>query len=153
MSWALGAIESANRTESARIAKIGDSEPAHEMHQRPESLSSILTVSPAPPPDPQSDATAHLADTPQSSEQQPHHVPRWLERVELFLRVMLRLLIGIFVFSMPWSVALWDKNPIIQAYPAISAFALHGWVRGLVSGLGLLNLWIAFQDAIRHRDS
>jgi hypothetical protein len=23
-------------------------------------------------------------------------------------------------------------------------------VRGLVSGLGLLNLWIAFQDAIRH---
>jgi hypothetical protein len=25
-------------------------------------------------------------------------------------------------------------------------------VRGIVSGLGLLNLWIAFEDAIRHRD-
>jgi len=29
---------------------------------------------------------------------------------------------------------------------------VDGAVRGLVSGLGLLNLWIAFHDAIRHRD-
>jgi hypothetical protein len=25
-------------------------------------------------------------------------------------------------------------------------------VRGVISGLGLLNLWIAFRDAIQHRD-
>jgi hypothetical protein len=25
-------------------------------------------------------------------------------------------------------------------------------VRGIISGLGLLNLWIAFRDAISHRD-
>jgi hypothetical protein len=37
-------------------------------------------------------------------------------------------------------------------YPALGIFAAHGAVRGLVSGLGLLNLWIAFQDALRHRD-
>jgi hypothetical protein len=27
-----------------------------------------------------------------------------------------------------------------------------GAVRGVVSGLGLLNLWFAFQDVIRHWD-
>jgi len=80
-------------------------------------------------------------------------VPRWLERVELFLRVMLRIYIGLAITYAPWSQTFWDKNPIIQAYPAISAFVDHGWVRGIVMGLGLLNLWIAFQDAIRHRDS
>jgi hypothetical protein len=30
--------------------------------------------------------------------------------------------------------------------------ATNGAVRGIVSGIGLLNLWVAFQDAIRHRD-
>jgi hypothetical protein len=25
-------------------------------------------------------------------------------------------------------------------------------VRGIITGLGLLNLWIAFKDAVRHRD-
>jgi hypothetical protein len=123
------------------------------MHQQPESLSSTLTVSPAPPPDPQLDAVANLAETPQSSEQSPHHVPRWLERVELFLRVMLRMYIGLAICYAPWSHTFWDQNPIFQAYPGLSSFAASGAVRGLVSGLGLLNLWIAFQDAIRHRDS
>lgn len=116
------------------------------MQQRPESLSSTLTASPTPSPDPQSDAIADLAEP-------PHHVPRWLERVELLLRVMLRMYIGLAITYAPWSQTFWDKNPIIQAYPAISAFVDHGWVRGIVMGLGLLNLWIAFQDAIRHRDS
>jgi hypothetical protein len=120
------------------------------MHQQPESLSSTLTVSPAPSPGPQPDP-ADPAQT-QDSEHHPHHVPRWLERVELFLRVMLRMYIGLAICYAPWSHTFWDQNPIFQAYPALSTFALSGAVRGLVSGLGILNLWIAFQDAIRHRD-
>jgi hypothetical protein len=123
------------------------------MHQQPESLSSILTVSPAPPPEPESDPVAELAQTPPDSEHSPHHVPRWLERVELFLRVMLRMYIGLAICYAPWSHTFWDQNPIFQTYPALSSFAASGAVRGIVSGLGLLNLWIAFQDAIRHRDS
>jgi hypothetical protein len=142
-----------HRQDLAIEGHRGRKNPSKRMLQQPESLSSTLTASPAPPPDPQSDAVAHLAETAQSPEQSPHHVPRWLERVELFLRVMLRMYIGLAICYAPWSDAFWDKNPIIQAYPAISAFAAHGWVRGIVTGLGLLNLWIAFQDAIRHRDS
>jgi hypothetical protein len=46
----------------------------------------------------------------------------------------------------------WDQNPLFAQFPQLSIYAANGAVRGLISGLGLLNLWIAFQDAIRHWD-
>jgi hypothetical protein len=122
------------------------------MQQQPESLSSTLTASPAPPPDPQSDPAGGPGHGEIVPELDPHRVPRWLERVELFLRVMVRMYIGLAVCYAPWSHTFWDQNPILLWYPSVSAIAASGVVRGLVSGLGLLNLWIAFQDAIRHRD-
>jgi len=65
---------------------------------------------------------------------------------------MLQMYIGLFVCYAPWSPALWDRNPILLSFPALAGFAAHGAVRGIVTGLGLLNLWIAFRDAVRHRD-
>jgi hypothetical protein len=82
----------------------------------------------------------------------PQRIPRWLVRVELFLRVMLRMYIGLAVCFAPWSNTIWDQNPIFLQFPSLSTFLGNGAVRGLVTGLGLLNLWIALQDAIRHRD-
>ena len=86
--------------------------------------------------------TAHL----------PHRIPRWLERIELLLRVMLRMYIGLAICYAPWSHTFWDQNPIFLQFPTLGNIAANGAVRGIISGLGLLNLWIAFQDAIRHRD-
>jgi hypothetical protein len=78
-----------------------------------------------------------------------HHIPRWLERIELFLRVLLRMYLGLAVCFAPWSRGFWDQNPLFIHFPTLSIYAANGAVRGLVSGLGLLNLWIAFSDAIR----
>ncbi len=121
------------------------------MVQQPESASFTLAASPAPLAGPPTDPASGSAPDPQAAPPQ-HHVPRWLVRMELFLRVMLRIYIGLFVCWAPWSHTFWDQNPILLQYPWLAAFAASGAVRGLVSGLGLLNLWIAFQDAIRHRD-
>ncbi len=82
----------------------------------------------------------------------PQRIPHWLERAELFLRVLLRMYIGIAVCYAPWSHTFWDQNPIFVQYPTLAIYAANGAVRGIISGLGLLNLWIAFHDAIRHRD-
>ncbi len=82
----------------------------------------------------------------------PQRIPRWLERAELFLRVLLRLYIGLAICYAPWSPLFWDRNPLFIQFPAIGEFATNGAVRGIISGLGLLNLWIAFRDAVRHRD-
>ncbi|HEX4032653.1 MAG TPA: hypothetical protein VHX20_19995 [Terracidiphilus sp.] len=98
----------------------------------------------------QSPPTTPPASLPASS--QPQRIPRWLVRTELFLRVMLRMYIGLAVCYAPWSHIFWDQNPIFLQFPSLGIFAAHGAVRGIISGLGLLNLWIAFQDALRHRD-
>lgn len=82
----------------------------------------------------------------------PQRIPRWLERSELFLRVVLRMYIGVAVCYAPWSRLFWDQNPLFVQYPTLSIYAANGAVRGIISGLGLLNLWIAFQDAFRNRD-
>jgi hypothetical protein len=46
----------------------------------------------------------------------------------------------------------WDQNPLFVQFPTLSIYAANGAVRGIISGLGLLNLWIALKDAIRHRN-
>jgi hypothetical protein len=121
--------------------------------QQPESTSSTLTASPAPLAGTASQPASPSGPDTQSAEQPPHRVPRWLERVELFLRVMLRMYIGLAICYAPWSHNFWDQNPIFLQSAALADFARLGAVRGIVSGLGLLNLWFAFQDAIRRRDS
>jgi len=120
--------------------------------QQPESSSSTLTVSPAPLPGTASDNASGSASEPDAASHPPHRIPRWLERVELFLRVMLRMYIGLAICYAPWSHSFWDQNPIFLQFPDFGAIATMGAVRGIVSGLGLLNLWIAFQDAIRRSD-
>ena len=88
----------------------------------------------------------------QDSRHAPQRIPPWLERAELFLRVLLRMYIGLAICYVPWSRIFWDQNPLFVEFPTLGVYAASGIVRGLVSGLGLLNLWIAFQDAFRHRD-
>jgi hypothetical protein len=134
------------------------------MSQQPEMSSSSLALSPASTPaslpGPEGDFTpatssrngADAAGAAQPDPNPPQRVPRWLVRVELFLRVMLKMYIGLAVCYAPWSPTFWDQNPIFLEFPTLSAIATNGAVRGIVTGLGLLNLWIALHDAIRHRD-
>ena len=112
----------------------------------------MLIVSPAPVPG--REPVPAPAPAPQTAARLPHshRIPRWLVRLELFLRVMLRMYIALAVCYAPWSHSFWDRNPIFLEFPTLANIAMSGAVRGMVSGIGLLNLWIAFQDAIRHRD-
>ena len=126
------------------------------MPQQPESISSPLPASPAPLPGPELVTGADAGPGSQAGviavpgRRGAHKIPRWLERGELFLRVLLRMYIGVAVCYAPWSRIFWDRNPLFVQFPTLSIYAANGAVRGLISGLGLLNLWIALQDAKRH---
>lgn len=121
------------------------------MSQQPELISPSLPASPAPLAGSAPGPASESASAPPASTLHPQRIPGWLVRAELFLRVMLRMYVGLAVSYAPWSSLFWDQNPLFLQFPTLGIYAANGAVRGIVSGLGLLNLWIAFQDAVRSR--
>ena len=134
------------------LARSTESEYKDGMPQQPEMRSPPVTASPAPASAAVADPVPDLPTSTPPAPPAPQRIPRWLERGELFLRVLLRMYIGLAVCYAPWSHMFWDQNPLFLRFPTLSIYAAHGAVRGIISGLGLLNLWIAFRDAVRHRD-
>jgi hypothetical protein len=79
----------------------------------------------------------------------PQRLPYWLQQAERFLRVIVRIYLGLLVCFAPWYPPAWEANPLFSQSPGLLHFITMGAVRGVVSGLGLLNLWIALGDAMR----
>lgn len=78
--------------------------------------------------------------------------PVWLQRLSLFVLVMFCLYLGVLVMVLPWWPRVWDQNHYLLMYPSLSAFLHNGIVRGVVSGLGLVDIWIGISEAIHYRD-
>jgi hypothetical protein len=78
--------------------------------------------------------------------------PIWLQRVSLFVLVLFCVYLGVLVMILPWWTRIWDHNDFIQARPALAAVLHLGAVRGLISGLGVLDIWIGISEAIHYRD-
>lgn len=76
----------------------------------------------------------------------------WLHRADLFLRVIVRLYLGLILFFLPWT-RLWEFNRFFLYYGPVAHLTESGAVRGIISGLGLLNLWIALAEAIHYREN
>lgn len=94
--------------------------------------------------------SAERAGNPAPDSKPP--TPVWLRRLELLLRVTVRLYLGLLVMILPW-LHQWVDNRFFNLAPHLASFAANGAVRGVVSGLGLLNIWIAISDAIHYRES
>ena len=76
----------------------------------------------------------------------------WLHRADLFLRVMVRLYLGLILCFLPWT-RLWTFNRFFVYYASVAHVMQSGAVRGIVSGLGLLNLWLAISEAIHYKEN
>lgn len=81
-----------------------------------------------------------------------HRSARWLRRADLFLRVIVRLYIGLILVFLPWT-RIWEFNRFFLYYSPVAHFMQNGALRGIVSGLGLLNLWIAISEAIHYKEN
>jgi len=78
--------------------------------------------------------------------------PIWLQRTSLFVLVLFCVYLGVLVTILPWWTKVWDHNLFIQSRPALAAVLRMGAVRGLISGVGLLDIWIGVSEAIHYRD-
>ena len=95
-----------------------------------------------------------LAAAPVSTATPPRSgfAPVWLQRLSLFVLVLFCVYLGVLVMVLPWWRRVWDENLWIQARPALASFLHTGAVRGVISGLGLLDIWIGISEAVHYRD-
>ncbi|MGC2160827.1 MAG: hypothetical protein WA634_02860 [Silvibacterium sp.] len=110
---------------------------------------------PAPPqaPDPLPGPSPVVESEPSPSGRQPapQQAPSWLQLIELSVRVVVRLYLGLVIIVLPWT-HFWSDNRLLLFIPHLAAIALNGATRGIVSGLGLLNIWIGVHDAVHFKE-
>jgi len=76
----------------------------------------------------------------------------WMRRIWLVVFVLFCLEIGIILTVLPWT-RVWSDNSLLSGFPAVRDFVTHPFVRGLISGLGLVDIWMGIAEAISYRDS
>jgi len=70
--------------------------------------------------------------------------------------VALLLEVGLLLILIPWST-FWDHNYFAESFPLLRDAITNNYVRGAVSGLGLLNVYAALAELVdvflrRHPD-
>ena len=58
------------------------------------------------------------------------------------LLVVLLCIMGAVLFYLPWT-SLWEKNYFLSHFPSLMRILLHPAFRGAVSGLGVLDIFLA----------
>lgn len=82
----------------------------------------------------------------------PEPAPVWLQRMSLVVLVLFCFYIGALLTVLPWSPRFWDGNGWLRAHPGLYAVLMQGWVRGILSGFGLLDIWIGISEVLHYRD-
>lgn len=76
----------------------------------------------------------------------------WLLRTRALLFVTLCATFGVLLLILPWTPK-WTDNPLLLSFPQLRAIVASGFVRGLSTGLGVLDLWLGFWEAIHYHES
>lgn len=96
-------------------------------------------------------ADALLAGPAAGGEHDAHRVPIWLHRLSLFTFVLFCVVVGMALVVLPWTPQ-WTENSLLAPWPGVRAFLRLGFMRGAVSGLGLLDLWFGIWEALHYRE-
>ncbi len=90
---------------------------------------------------------------PVSLEPVPEAAPpvyRWYHKVSALLFIVFCLEVGMFLLMFPWT-EYWDHNFFSSLIPEWHRFWANSYVRGAVSGLGVVNLYISLVEIFRLR--
>src|SRR3979409_417917 len=109
------------------------------------SSTSVTEPSPSPTaPDPQTAPDS-------AAKRQPSAARLWLRRVGVLFFVFLCATLGVMLMILPWRPE-WSDNPLLLPYPTLRTVVASGFPRGLATGLGVINVWIGFWEAIQYRE-
>ena len=78
-------------------------------------------------------------------------VQLWFHRLGMLIFVSICAVVGVVLVILPWRPE-WTDNHLLLSYPALRMFVTNSFVRGLCSGLGALDIWIGFSQAITYHE-
>jgi len=73
---------------------------------------------------------------------------RWLQRVWLIIFVVFCVELGMLLLVLPWT-PLWNDNSLLLNFPNLRALVQWNFVRGAVTGLGAVDIWLGIWEAVR----
>lgn len=81
-----------------------------------------------------------------------HHAPLWMRRLSLFIFVAFAVELGMLLVVLPWT-RVWSENTLLQAYPGVRAVLQADFIRGVISGVGLLDIWLGISAAVHYKET
>jgi hypothetical protein len=75
----------------------------------------------------------------------------WTHRIAVLLFVFVCAAVGILLVILPW-LPQWTDNRLLLGIPFWRSVVASGFVRGLCSGLGVLDIWIGFLEAVYYHE-
>ena len=75
----------------------------------------------------------------------------WFLRLRALLFVTTCATFGVLLIILPWTDK-WTDNSLLLSMPELRPIVSSGFVRGLCSGLGILDLWLGFWEAIYYHE-
>ena len=77
-----------------------------------------------------------------------------LRRLSFYFYVFYCFEVGIFLLVVPWWLPLvWEQNYFFFLAPSVKPLFLNGYIRGAVSGLGVVNIMVGVSELIRDERS
>lgn len=75
---------------------------------------------------------------------------RWYHKIGAVLFAIFCFELGVFLLIFPWT-DFWERNLFATLSPAAQQVWMNSYFRGLVSGLGLVNIFVSFLEVLRLR--
>jgi hypothetical protein len=106
----------------------------------------------APPTPPPAETRTSLLDPPeQTADRRTKGSQLWMHRISVFLFVLISAVAGVLLIILPWTPE-WTDNYLLLSFPALRSVISNGFFRGVCSGLGLLDIWIGFWEALHYHE-
>lgn len=106
-------------------------------------------TTPVPPGD--SDVSSIAFPQEQPATDTAPSQPLWMRRTILIVFVMFCLQMGMMLLFLPWTPA-WSSNNWLVEHWAVREVLTNYFVRGIVSGLGVIDIFIGIWEAVNYRE-
>ncbi len=97
------------------------------------------------------ESRAAVLEPPPDHHPAPTRFQTWMHRLSVFLFVLVSAVAGVLLIILPWTPE-WTDNYLLLSFPGLRSIVSNGFFRGICSGLGLLDIWIGFWEALHYHE-